>query len=86
MNAAKKIRGPEVYYQSEEEKDVIERAAQFTGVSPTSFIKAAALQAAYDKLENARKLILSNKDFEAFISDLETPSEPTTALKKVMKS
>lgn len=86
MSTAKKIRGPEVYYQSEEEKNVIERAAYFSGVSPTAFIRAAALQAAQDKIENSRKLVLSDKDFEGFVSNLETGSEPTKSLKKLMKS
>ena len=86
MNTAKKIRGPEITYQSNEEKDLIERAAQFTGTNPTAFIRNAALEFACFKLEEARKFVLSNKDFEAFLSDLEDAPSPNESLKKLMRS
>lgn len=85
MKAVKKIRGPEISYQSDEEKELIERAAAFFGTTPTAFIRYAALEAARLKTEDQRKFILSNKDFDAFISDLEKPSKPNKALIDLMK-
>lgn len=82
----KKIRGPEITFQSDEEKDLIERAALFTGTTTTAFIRLAALESARLKMEDQRKLVLSNKDFETFIADLEDPQTPNEALKLLMKS
>ena len=86
MKTMKKIRGPEITFQSEEEKDLIERAALFTGITTTSFIRLAALESARSKIEEQRKLTLSNRDFEAFIADLENPYAPSESLKKLMRS
>lgn len=86
MKAVKKIRGPEITFQSDEEKDLVERAALFTGTTTTSFIRLAALEIARSKIEDQRKLVLSNRDFEAFIADLENPHAPNESLKKLMKS
>lgn len=85
MQSAKKIRGPEITYQSEKEKELIEIVALFTGTTPTAFIRSAALEAARAKLDDQRKLVLSNRDFEDFMAELENPSKPNKALKKLMK-
>ena len=86
MNSAiKKLRGPELKYEDEEEKLLIEQAARLEGLTPTAFIKSKAIQAARQSLSKNQTILVSETDWNLIMDLLENPPEPNDALRKLMK-
>ncbi|MCB1598389.1 MAG: DUF1778 domain-containing protein [Xanthomonadales bacterium] len=63
---------------------VIEQAAALAGVSTSEFILQSACAAAHQALAEANTLVLSARDFEAFVAAGENPPKPSDALRKLM--
>ncbi|MEN9835116.1 MAG: hypothetical protein RL011_1309, partial [Pseudomonadota bacterium] len=48
---AQKVRGPEIYFDNDEQRALIEEAAKSRGLSLTAFIRSSALKEANDVLK-----------------------------------
>ncbi len=68
-----------------EQKDLLERAAHFKGMSLSSYLLTNSLEAAQADLEVHHKLVLSDRDRDLFLQLLVNPPQPNPALKKAMK-
>lgn len=69
---------------SPEAKALIERAAALMGTTVSSFMLQNAYEAARRVVSDNETIMLSQRDFEAFIAACENPSEPTQALRDLM--
>ena len=69
---------------STEAKAMIERAAALMGTTVSSFMLQNAFEAARRIVSETDTLILTQRDFEAFTSTIETPPKPKAALRKLM--
>lgn len=69
---------------SPEAKALIERAAALMGTTVSGFMLQNAYESASRVVMNHDTLMLSARDFEAFIHACEHPAEPTPALIKLM--
>ncbi|MDP1526612.1 MAG: DUF1778 domain-containing protein [Rhodocyclaceae bacterium] len=69
---------------SPEAKALIERAAALMGTTVSGFMLQNAYEAAQRVVNDNDTIMLSQRDFEAFIAACETPSEPTQALRDLM--
>ena len=67
-----------------EEKDVIARAAALMGTTMAGFVRAAAKEKAQQLLERESRISLSQRDFAAFASALESAFSPNAALQKAL--
>lgn len=85
MSTASKIRGPEINFDSDEQKNLIEQAATSRGLTITAFIRSSSLKAANDVLREDQLLRLSDRDWELASRSLESPPEPNEALQKLFK-
>lgn len=66
----------------ESTKLLLEQAASITGLSITSFVLRQATQGARSVINEHERLILSNRDRDAFLALLDNPPEPTDALRR----
>ncbi len=64
------------------QKRLLEKAAEVSGQSVTSFVLEHALQAAHRELDEVRNYSLSLRDAQVFMAALENPPAPNPALKK----
>ena len=62
-----------------------EEAAQLLGQSITAFTEAALSEKAQSVLEQHEKIILSERDFERFVTAINDPEPPTPALVHAMQ-
>jgi uncharacterized protein (DUF1778 family) len=85
MSTVRKLRGPEINFDSDEQKNLIEQAAKSRGLSVTAFMRSSSLKAANDVLREDQLLRLSDRDWELASSTLESPPEPNEALKNLLK-
>lgn len=69
---------------SPEAKALIERAAALMGTTVSSFMLQNAYEAARRVVVDNDTIMLSQRDFEAFIAACESPAEPTPALRDLM--
>ncbi|MDP2172053.1 MAG: DUF1778 domain-containing protein [Rhodocyclaceae bacterium] len=69
---------------SPEAKALIERAAALMGTTVSGFMLQNAYEAARRVVADNDTIMLSQRDFEAFIAACENPSEPTQALRDLM--
>lgn len=67
-----------------EEKDVIAKAASLMGTTMAAFVRAAAKEKAQQMLERESRVTLSQKDFAAFASALDTAFQPNPALQNAL--
>ena len=68
---------------SKEDKELLDRASQISGLSISSYILMTTIkQARLDLIQNER-LVLSNCERDIFIKALESPAEPNEALKEL---
>ena len=67
-----------------EEKDVIARAAALMGTTMAGFVRAAAKEKAQQLLERESRISLSQRDFAAFASALESAFSANAALQKAL--
>lgn len=71
---------------SPEAKALIERAAAIMGSTVSSFMLQNAYEAARRIVTDKDTIMLSQRDFAAFIAACENPPPPTPALRKLMAS
>jgi uncharacterized protein (DUF1778 family) len=69
---------------SPEAKALIERAAALIGTTVSGFMLQNAYEAAQRVVNDNEMIMLSQRDFEAFIVACENPPEPTQALRDLM--
>jgi len=69
---------------SAEAKAMIERAAELSGTTVSSFMLQNAFEAARRIVSETDTLLLTQRDFEAFTAAIEKPPKPRTALRKLM--
>ena len=69
---------------SPEAKALIERAAALMGTTVSGFMLQNAYEAARRVVADNDTIMLSQRDFEAFIAACENPSEPNAALRTLM--
>jgi uncharacterized protein (DUF1778 family) len=69
---------------SPEAKALIERAAALMGTTVSGFMLQNAYEAARRVVSDHDTIMLSQRDFEAFIAACENPPEPTEALRRLM--
>jgi len=82
---AQKVRGPEIYFDNDEQRALIEEAAKSRGLSLTAFIRSSALKEANDVLKQSQLLSISDKDWDLLTQLINTPPKPNAALKKLLK-
>lgn len=68
-----------------EQKEILEKAASWSGLSLSSFVLSNSLEAAQEKIAFHDKLVLSDRDWDLFVSLMENPPEPCEALKSAMR-
>ena len=69
---------------SADAKAMIERAAALMGTTVSSFMLQNAYEAARRIVLENDTLMLTQRDFEAFVASIEHPPKPKTALRKLM--
>ncbi|MDP2431344.1 MAG: DUF1778 domain-containing protein [Pseudomonadota bacterium] len=69
---------------SPEAKALIERAAALMGTTVSGFMLQNAYEAARRVVADNDTLVLSQRDFDAFIATCENPPQPNEALQKLM--
>lgn len=69
---------------SPEAKAMIERAAALMGTTVSGFMLQNAYEAARRIVTENDTLVLSQRDFEAFVDAIENPPEPNEALRELM--
>ena len=69
---------------SPEAKALIERAAALMGTTVSGFMLQNAYEAARRVVSDHDTIVLSQRDFEAFIAACENPAEPNEALRRLM--
>ena len=70
---------------SPEAKALIERAAALMGTTVSSFMLQNAYEAAQRLVAQHETIVLSDRDRDAFLAAINTPGEPTEALKALMR-
>ena len=68
-----------------EEKRLLTAAAAHERLDLTSFVMRNALPAARAAMERAERIVLSGRDSQRVLALLETPPEPTPALKEAAR-
>ena len=81
---ARKLRGPEIQYDSEAQQSLIEQAAISRGLTVTAFIRSSALQVAHEVLRQEQLMLVSDRDWDLVSKLLTSPPEPNAALKKLV--
>ncbi|MDO8788661.1 MAG: DUF1778 domain-containing protein [Sulfuritalea sp.] len=69
---------------SPEAKALIERAAALMGTTLSGFMLQTAYEAARRVVADNDTIMLSQRDFEAFVAACEKPSKPNKALRDLM--
>jgi uncharacterized protein (DUF1778 family) len=69
---------------SQEQKDLLERAAELKGMSLSTYVLSQCLAAAQADLEVHQKLVLSDRDRDLFLELLVNPPKPEKALVEAM--
>ena len=70
---------------NDEEKKLLERAAELKHLSLSSYIITTSLKQAEIDLEEEEILLLSNQDRNRILAALENPPEPNEALKRLFR-
>ncbi|MEM9922198.1 MAG: DUF1778 domain-containing protein [Cyanobacteria bacterium P01_D01_bin.50] len=70
---------------SQQQKELLERAASLRGLSLSSYLLSNGIEAAIKDIESHEKLVLSDNDRDLFLSLMENPPEPNQALKSAMR-
>ena len=65
-------------------KAQIQLAAALLGIDETTFVTIAALEQAKSTIADHERTILSAEDREVILAALDTPAEPTDALRQAM--
>lgn len=70
---------------NDEEKKLLERAAELKHLSLSSYIITTSLKQAKIDLEEEEIVLLSNQDRNRILAALENPPEPNEALKRLFR-
>lgn len=70
---------------NDEEKKLLERAAELKHLSLSSYIITTSLKQAKIDLDEEEVLLLANQDRNLILAALENPPEPTEALKRLFR-
>lgn len=70
---------------TQEQKELLERAAALKGVALSTYILFYVLPAAKQEVDSHERLVLSNRDRDMFISVMESPPELKGKLKSAIK-
>ena len=65
-------------------KAQIQQAAALLGIDETTFVTSAALAQARSTIAEHERTLLSAEDREVILAALESPAEPTTALRQAL--
>jgi uncharacterized protein (DUF1778 family) len=65
-----------------ETKETIEKAAMISGQSLTDFVVAATTERAREVIRESDAIVLSARDFARVLAALDTPPEPSPALRR----
>ena len=85
MSSKAKLRGPEIQYDSEEEKILISRAASMRGLNISAFVKSQAIQGAKEIIRSDNTMYLSEEAWDTLMDLMESPPEPNSELKNLRK-
>ena len=66
------------------DKDMLSRAAGLMGTTMAGFVRTAAKEKAHTLLEQASRVTLSNRDFEAFNAAIQGAFSPNPALQAAL--
>lgn len=66
-------------------RELLDRAATYAHVSVSEFVLSHALISAEKVVQANESITLKPADFQAFLSALDTPLKPNSALKKAFK-
>lgn len=66
-------------------KRALERAASYTGSSLSDFVITRALAAANEVIQARETVVLSARDWEAFLDALENPPEASAELERALR-
>lgn len=69
-----------------DEKDLIERAATYSGVSISQYILTNVLKNAKEAIRLEQHMTLDEQDRTAFVNAFLNPTEPTPSMRKAMKA
>ena len=64
---------------AEDDKELIERAAGLTGLSVSQFVASRSLEAARQVVSEHRAILMSQRDFDAFVASLTAVTPPSDA-------
>ncbi len=67
-------------------RDLLDRAATYAHVSVSEFVLSHALASAEKVVQANECITLKPRDFQAFLTALDTPVKPNAALKKAFKA
>lgn len=70
---------------TQEQKDLLERAAAIRGVSVSAYTLLHLLPIARQEIDTRERLVLSNRERDLFMSIMENPPELTGKLKATLK-
>lgn len=66
-------------------KETLERAARYAGSTLSEFVITRALAAACDTIRAQESIVLSNRDFDAFLDALAHPPKLGARLRKALR-
>lgn len=66
-------------------RELLDKAATYTHVSVSEFVLSHALASAEKVVQANESITLKPEDFHAFLAALDTPVQPSPALKKALK-
>lgn len=69
-----------------EVRDLIDYAAELAGKTRTDFVLDAAKQAAEEAILDRTRIVLSPRDFAAFLERLDAPPRPNKRLQRTMRA
>jgi uncharacterized protein (DUF1778 family) len=69
---------------TEEQKEILERAASFRGISLSAYTLSHVLPIAKQDIDTYERLVLSNRDRDLFMSVMENPPELKGKLKSAI--
>ena len=82
-NTRAKLRGPEIQYESEDEKLLISKAASMQGLNVSSFVKSQAIQGAREIIRSHNTTYVSEQAWDSLMDMMESPPEPNEELKNL---
>ena len=65
-------------------KDTIQRAAALLGVDETAFVTNSAYERARTVIDDHERTLVAGEDRAVFLAALESPAEPTAALRQAV--